>query len=84
MNLLKKILLSTEIVYHLKNNNKIFNGLVEERSYELRNLEKLIDLDNLIYKYKTEGMILNDFLNYQKPIQLFKDLRDGNTNRKEV
>ena len=84
MNLLKKILLSAEIVYHLKNKNKIFNGLVEGRSYELRNLEKLIDLDNLIYKYKTEGMILNDFLNYQKPIELFKDLRDGNTNPKEV
>ena len=84
MNLLKKILLSAEIVYHLKNKNKIFNGLVEGRSYELRNLEKLIDLDNLIYKYKTEGMILNDFLNYRKPIELFKDLRDGNTNPKEV
>ena len=84
MNLLKKILLSTEIVYHLKNKNKIFIGLNEERSYELRDLEKLINLDNLIYKYKTEGIIWNDFLNYQKLIELFKDLRDGNTNPKEV
>ena len=39
MNLFKKILISTEIVYHL-NNKKIFNELVEERSFEFKNLEK--------------------------------------------
>ena len=31
---------------------KIFNELTEERSSEFKNLEKRIDPDNLIYKYK--------------------------------
>ena len=40
--------------------------------------------DNLIYKYKTEGRSPTDFRNYQNPIKLLKDLRDGNVNPKEV
>ena len=36
--LLKKILISTEIVYHLMN-KKIFNRLPEEKSYEFNNLK---------------------------------------------
>ena len=43
---------------------KKFNELVEERSSELRNLEKRINPDNLIYKYKTEGKSLKDCRNY--------------------
>ena len=38
----------------------------------------------MIYKYKTEGISPKDFGNYQNPIELFKDLRDGNRNPKEV
>ena len=38
----------------------------------------------MIYKYKTEGMSPKYFGNYQNPIDLFKNLRDGNTNPKEV
>ena len=38
----------------------------------------------MIYKYITEGMSLKDFSNYQNLIDLFKDLRDGNINLKEV
>ena len=38
----------------------------------------------MIYKYITEGMSLKDFSNYQNLIDLFKDLRDGNINPKEV
>ena len=48
------------------------------------NLEKRIKLDNLIYKYKTEGISPKDFTNYQNPTELYKDLRDGNINPKEV
>ena len=40
--------------------------------------------DNFIYKYKTEGISPKDFRNYQNPIELFKDLRDGNINPKKV
>ena len=38
----------------------------------------------MIYKYKTEGKSLKGFRNYQTPIKLFKDLRDGNVNPKKV
>ena len=63
---------------------KIFNKLVEERSSELKDLEKKINSGNLIYKYKTEGIIPKDFSNDQNLIELFKDLRYGNINPKEV
>ena len=39
----------------------IFNEFVEEKSSELMNLEKRINPDNLIYKYKTEGRSPKDF-----------------------
>ena len=81
MNLLKKILISTKIVYHLKN-KKIFNELVKERFSEFR--KKKINSENLIYKYKTIGISPKYFSSYQNPIKLFKDLRDGNINPKEV
>ena len=48
------------------------------------NLEKRINPDNLIYKYKIEGISPKDFINYQNLIELFKDLRDDNINLKEV
>ena len=38
----------------------------------------------MIYNYKTEGISLKDFSNYQNPIELFQDLRDGNINPKKV
>ena len=47
--------MSTEIVYHLKNKNKLFNELVEEKSYEYQNSKEKINPNNLIYKYETEG-----------------------------
>ena len=48
------------------------------------NLEKKINSENLIYKYKTIGISPKYFSSYQNPIKLFKDLRDGNINPKEV
>ena len=38
----------------------------------LLNLEKIINPDNLIYKYKTKGTSLKDIRNYQNSIDLFK------------
>ena len=72
IHLLKKILISTEMIYHMKN-KKIFNEL-----------EKKINLDNLIYNYKSEEKSPEDFINYHNPIDLFKNLRDGNINSNEV
>ena len=60
---------------------KIFNELVEGRPSEFKGLEKRINPDNLIYKYKTEGISPKDFKNYQNSVELFKD---GNINPKEV
>ena len=63
---------------------KIFNELVEKTSSEFRSLEKRINPDNLIYEYKIERRSPKDFRNYQNPIELFKELRDGNINPEEV
>ena len=47
-------------------------------------LEKIINPNNLIYKYKTEGISPKDFRNYQETIKLFKYLKEGKLNPKEV
>ena len=83
MNLLKRILISTEIVCYLKN-KKVFNKVIEERSLNFRIKKTRINPNNLIYKYKTDGRSSKDFSVYQNPINLIKDLRDGNINPKEV
>ena len=72
--LLKKL---AEIVHHLKNKQNIFNERGEERSSEFRDLEKRINPDKWIYNCKTKGISPNNFSNYQNPMELFKDLRDG-------
>ena len=38
----------------------------------------------MVYKHKVEGRSPKDFRNYKNLIELFKDLRDGNLNLKEV
>ena len=83
MNLLKRILILTEIVYHMKN-KKIFNELIRKRLSEFHNLEKRINPNNLIYRYKTDGKSTKDFRNYQDSINLFKNLRDVKVNPTEV
>ena len=40
--------------------------------------------NNLIYKCKTEGRSPKDVSVYQNPIDLFKNLRHGNINPREV
>lgn len=47
-------------------------------------IQKKINPDYLIYKYKTKRISPEDFGNFQNPIDLFKDLRDGNINPKKV
>ena len=63
---------------------KIFNGLIKERVSEFHNLEKIINTNNLMYKYQTEEICPKEFFIYQNPIDLLKNLRDGNNNPKEV
>ena len=57
MNLFKKILLSTDIVYHLMN-KKTFNELVEERSPEFKDLEKNLILIISFISTKLKDQVL--------------------------
>ena len=57
---------------------------MRKRSSEFHDIEKRINLDNLIYVCKTKGRSLKDFSVYQTLTDLFKNLRDGNINPKEV
>ena len=63
---------------------KIFNRLVEEKSYEFQNLKEKINPNNLIYKYKTQGRSPKEFIDYQNMIDLFIGFRDVNVNLQEV
>ena len=51
---------------------KISNKIIKERSFKSWNLEKRSNLDNLNFKYKTEGKIPKDFRNEQNPEELFE------------
>ena len=62
----------------------IFNELVDDKSHEFQNLKNEINPINLAYKYRTKGRSPKYFRNYQDLIKLFKDLKDGNINPKEV
>ena len=46
--------------------------------------KKKNDPDHMVSMYKTEGKSPKDFRNYQNLIELFKDLKDGNINPKEL
>ena len=84
MNLLKEILISTQIVYRSLNEQKrVFNRLAEENSYKFHDLKEKKNPNNLVYEFKTEGSP-KDFSNYQNPIDLFINFRDGNVSPREV
>ena len=73
------------MVYHLKNKKKkTFNELVAEKSFEFQNLKEKGNLNNFIYRYKTEGISRKDFNDYQNLIDFFINLRDGNINPTEL
>ena len=71
------------LLFH-EQQQKIFNRLAEEKSYEFNNLKENINPNNLVYKFKTEGRIPKDFSNYQNPVDLFINLRDRNVNLRKV
>ena len=81
MDLLKSILISTEIVYHIKNKKekkKTLNKLVEERSFEFQDQKKIIILIIIL----TWIISPKDFSNYQNLTDLFINLRYCNINPK--
>ena len=82
MNLAKRNFNISRYSITLEEQKKI-NKFVEEGSSGFWNLEKRINCDNLIHKYKTDGRNLKDVRNDQNLINLFKNLKDGNTNPKK-
>ena len=80
--LIKKVLNIDRDGIPLEKQIKIFNELVEERPSEFGNIETKNNPKNLIDKYKTEVLSPKNFSVYQNPVDLFKNLRDGNINAK--
>ena len=64
--------------------SKIFNKLAEEKSFQFRNLKRKSDPGNLVYRHKTKGISPKDFSNYQNPMNLFINLRDGNIKSRDL
>ena len=46
---------------------EIFNKLVEERTHEFADIKDKVDLNKLVYKFKTGANEPKDFRNYQMP-----------------
>ena len=59
-------------------------NLLKKGLLNIRIQKKKVNSDHLIYNYKTEEKSLTDFRNYQNPIELFKNLEDGNVNPREI
>ena len=72
--LIKQILLLTEIVHHMKN----------KKQYLMNFCRQLLGINpnNLICSYKNEGRSPKDFCVYQNLIDLLKKVRDSNINPK--
>ena len=84
MNLFKKDFYVDKDSIPDEEQKKIFNKLIAESSSKFYKIEKRINPSHFIFNYKTEERSLGDFSVYQNPIDLFKNLRDGNINTKEV
>ena len=68
----------------LEKEEEIFSKLLQEKAFEFNNLNDKVNSNELTYQFKTEGRSLKDSRDYQNPTELFKNLKDGNVNSKEV
>ena len=68
---------------HFKNEINIQWTCRRKSFSEFKNSEKIINLDHLIYKYKSGVRSRKDFESYQNLRELFKNLRDSNVNPRE-
>ena len=73
------ILLLHQIILH-----KIFNKILNRRASEFVGIKDRIDHNKLIYNFKTEEESPKDCKNYELLLELFKNLRNGETNPKKV
>ena len=60
------------------------NKKKQDRASEFNNLDNKVDSYDLIYEIKTEWQNPKYFRDYQNSIALFKNLRHGNVNPKNV
>ena len=68
----------------LDKQKEIFNDLVRERALEFSDIKDKIDPNNPVYVYSTGKRNPKGFGNYQMPLKLFEDLRDGEIDPKEI
>ena len=69
----------------LTKKKEMFNELAAKKSHEFQNLKGNINLNNLIYKYKTEGRsLIMKFSNYENWINILTNIRDCNVNPRET
>ena len=63
-------------ILHLSQNKEIFNELVDERLEKITDLDKKVNIDDLIYRYKgnTADLKFNDFDN---ALDIIDKIRDG-------
>ena len=71
-----KNMLMMIMMFHLSKKKEIFNELADERLNEISELDKKVNLDDLIYKYKGNT---NDekFNNYDNALDLINKITDG-------
>ena len=65
-------------------NRKLFNKFVEERTPEIKNLEKIIHPDNFVYEQQTEAKSQANFRNDQYYKEFFNNLKDSDINPKKI
>ena len=62
----------------------MFDDLARETILEFSDTKEKIDPNNLVYVFSTGKIYPKDSGNYQIPMKIFEDLRDGEIDSKEV
>ena len=68
----------------IEKQKEIANKLLKENPYEFHDLNNSIYANNLICEYKPERRSSKHFRHYQNLIELFRSLRNGDVNPKEI
>ena len=56
----------------------IFKELSSKRLDEIKNINKQIDFNNLVYYFTTPGLALIKFIRFKVPIHIYNDIKNGN------
>ena len=80
---LKKGLWCWRYSIYLKKNNKIFNELVDERREKITDLDKKVNSDDLIYRYKGNTADVK-FDEFDNALNLINKIQNGEINLADV